>query len=266
MGRGGFLFLLDGVEHRLFDVELFVAGGFIDEGVGAADLELRVFLDHAVLGGVVAKQHVAGESVHDLEGVVELGLDGWSEDGRGAEAAAEDDIVGFTVLLRGGGVGGAATGMAGGEVRDEGCAAEGDGVAVVQDFVDGMIFTAGLHGLEGGNVFRHDLDLSAGHMFGEGVALLVVAVGVVAEDDFYIGEVEAERGDGLFDGGDVALVGGIEKDVALRSDDEERAEGFGPDVVDIADDFMGWELVGLISGRSHVAGDDGERGVALAVE
>jgi hypothetical protein len=57
----------------------------------------------------------------------------------------------------------------------------------------------------------------------------------------------------------IALVGAVDEDVALLGDDEERAQGFGADVIDVADDFVRREGRGLVFGRAHVAGEDRAR-------
>src|SRR6266850_8005184 len=59
-------------EHRLHDVGLEVAVGGVDERVWSAAPQLRVFLEHPVLSGMISERNVARQRAHDLERAVEL--------------------------------------------------------------------------------------------------------------------------------------------------------------------------------------------------
>src|ERR1700736_4578706 len=64
---GRLLLRQDGAEHGLLDVGLERARGGIDERVGGALLQLGEFLQHVVLGAVIAELHFAGQRAHLLE-------------------------------------------------------------------------------------------------------------------------------------------------------------------------------------------------------
>src|SRR5262249_53716784 len=71
--RAGRLLLLgdERAEHGLLDVRLQRAARRIDEGIGAAILQLRELLLHVVLRAVVAELDVAWQRPHGLERAVE---------------------------------------------------------------------------------------------------------------------------------------------------------------------------------------------------
>jgi len=71
--------------------------------------------------------------------------------------------------------------MAGCEMRGECCVAEPNRVAVVDDAVYGVLFAAGLHGFESGDVLGHRNDLRAGEFLHERVAFHVIAVGMASQ-------------------------------------------------------------------------------------
>ena len=55
-----------------------------------------------------------------------------------------------------------------------------------------MLLAAGLHRLQRRHVLGHRHHLRAGHLLDQGIAFLMIAVGVVAEQDLDVGELEAE--------------------------------------------------------------------------
>src|SRR2546426_6617753 len=57
-------------EHRFLDIRLEVAGGRVDERVGSAAPNPRVFLLHVVLRRVIPQLYVARQRAHKFEGPV----------------------------------------------------------------------------------------------------------------------------------------------------------------------------------------------------
>ena len=104
-----------------------------------------------------------------------------------------------------------------------------------------------------GNVLGHRHHLGAGHLFDHGVASLVIAVRMAAEQDLRIGELESELLNGLLNRRHVPLIRGVVEDIALRRDDEKGGQALGPDVIQVSDDFVGRELRRLIVRRADIA-------------
>src|SRR4029079_10004882 len=77
--------------------------------------------------------------------------------------------------------------------------------------------------------------------------------------------LETEIADRFLDDRHVPLVGAVEEDVALRCDDEERAERLRSDVVDVGDDFVRRKLRRLVFGCAHVARQNRPPRVGLTV-
>ena len=96
--------------------------------------------------------------------------------------------------------------MARRQVRDERRAAERHRLAVVQHLVDRMRLAARLHRLKRRHVLGHRHHLRAGQLLDHGIAFLVVAVRVAAEQDLDVGELEPELLDRLLNRRHVALV------------------------------------------------------------
>ena len=116
-----------------------------------------------------------------------------------------------------------------------------------------MFLAAGFHRLQRRHVLGHRHHLRAGQLFDHRIAFLVVAVRVAAEQDLGVGELESELLDGLLNRRHVPLIRAVDEDVALRRDDEKGGQALGPDVIDVSDDLVGWELRRLIVGRADVA-------------
>jgi hypothetical protein len=60
-------------------------------------------------------------------------------------------------------------------------------------------------------------------------------MGVAAEDDLDVGELESQLLDGSADRGDGGFKIAIDEDMALRSSDEESSKLLSADVVDVAE-------------------------------
>ena len=139
-----------------------------------------------------------------------LAIDGDEADaGVGSPAADDDDVEGAGAVVGLHGPGGAALGVAGGLVGDDGGSAEGDLVVVVEDAVDAGGGEMGEGGVEvGGSAGADDVDVSVhDHVLGVGFfedlggSGGVVVVGLAAEEDFGVGPAEAELLDGGVDEG-----------------------------------------------------------------
>lgn len=117
---------------------------------------------------------------------------GGRQHGRRAQAGVEDHLVSLAGFAHRHGPSGCAAGVAGGEMRGECRIAERNRVAVADGAVNRMFFAAGFHSFESGDVLGHRNHLCAGEFLDECIALHVITVGVVAEEDSGVGEFEAE--------------------------------------------------------------------------
>ncbi len=154
--------------------------------------------------------------------------------------------------------------MAGHQPGGEDDIAQFHGVPVVDHFVDGMHFAAGGDAFHHLHILGHDDHLGARHLLQRRVALHVVAVGVVAQNDLDVAGLEAHLRDRLGYHRHVPLVGGVDQDVPLAGDDQERCQLLGADVIDVADDPVGRERGFLFRGRTHVAVEDRSRRIGDA--
>jgi hypothetical protein len=134
--------------------------------------------------------------------------------------------------------GGAACGVAGRQVRRECCAAERDLVAILQHAVDGMLLASWLHRSKTRDVLLHRHHLCSREFLDHGVALHVIAVGVAAEYDLHIGELEPELFDVRAQQRDAGFEVAVNEDVALRRGDQERRQFLGPDEVHVPHHLM----------------------------
>ena len=111
-----------------------------------------------------------------------------------AEAADEHHVVGPAAFLAFSGPGRAAAGVVRRQMRDQRRAAEGHRLAVTEHPVDRMRLAAWLDVLKRGHILVHRHHLGAGQLLDQSVAFLVIAVGMAAEQDLDIGELEAQIG------------------------------------------------------------------------
>src|SRR6185295_3923020 len=101
-----------------------------------------------------------------------------------------------------------------------------------------MRLVSGSHFAKPGNILLHGHHAGARKFLDQCVAFHVIAVGVTAEDNLDVGELEAQLLDGSADRGDSGFEIAIDQDVALGSSDEEGSKLLGADVVDVADHFV----------------------------
>ena len=81
--------------------------------------------------------------------------------------------------------------------------------------------------------------------------MIVVCVG--PEQDLDVREFESQLFDRLLNRLLISFIRAVNENIALRRNNEERAQGSGPHVVEIADNFVGRELRCLVLRRTHVA-------------
>src|SRR5262245_42311890 len=155
--------------------------------------------------------------------------------------------------------------MARSEMRDERHVPKRYGSSVAERPVDRMLFRAGPHRLQRGNIFGHRHHLSARHLLQQRVAFLMVAVGMGSEKNFGIGELESELLNRLRNRGYIPFVRTVDQNIPLRGYDEERAQRSRADVIDVADDLMRREWARLIFSRAHIAFHDGSWRIRLAL-
>ncbi len=239
-----------------FGDEVFVAGG-IDEGIWGAGFQVWIFFFEAEVAAVSAKEDVAGQGVqnvkHALEVFGDLGIGLVVDElvaGVDVGAADDDYVVGFAGFGHLHGPGGAALGVARGEVGDEDGAAEFHFIAIVQDAIDlcgriekfwpAAILKIGFAaGFDDGDVGIHDHVGCSGQLLDFGAAGVVVPVGVADQEDFCVFELEAELFDAGLEQRDVGFEIAVDKNVALRGGDEKAGQALAADVVEIAGDAEG---------------------------
>jgi hypothetical protein len=276
--------------------ELLFEGGFAGGDDGAVALWIEpdgvAFAGHAgelfeevEVVAVVGEEDLCGEAFVEGEGVAEVVDDAWVGGGLGGgvdEAvvgpegvAADDDdgaegCGGLAGEMGAEGPGGAAAGVACGAVRGEGGGAEGDGVVVVEDAVDGGGGKVGdgaggaeevgvAAGLDDRDVVGHDHEAGVGFALDLCGAAGVIEVGLAGEEDAGVAPVEAELLDGGTDLGWGGWEVGVDEDVAGGGGDEVGGEILAADVEEIVGDAErcdgggpdGFELGGEVGGEAE---------------
>ena len=94
----------------------------------------------------------------------------------------------------------------------------------------------------------------------------MIGVSVAAEQDLDIGELEAELFDRFLDRRHISFIGAVDEDISLRCNDEKRAQRPGSNVINIANNLMGWKLRGLVFLRAHVARQNGSRSIGVSLD
>src|SRR4030095_11079194 len=135
----------------------------------------------------------------------------------------------------------------------------------MQHFVYRMLFPVGLYRLKRGNVFVHGHNLRVRQLLDQCITFLMIAMCVRAKQDLHVGELESQLSYGLLNRWHVSFVCTVNKDISLRSSDEEGTQCFGPNVIDVADDFVRWKLRLLVGRRAHVSSQYRFRGVSTAL-
>ena len=129
------------------------------------------------------------------------------------------------------------------EVGDERRSTERDFVSVVQDAVDRNLTGAPVHTPPTLDVLLHDHDLGSDAFPEKYISGLVVPVGVAAQDDLDVGEVEAELRHAAFDHRNRSLEVRVDEDVPFGRRDQKRAQPSGTHEVEVVHDLMGRERV-----------------------
>src|SRR5437899_516940 len=93
----------------------------------------------------------------------------------------------------------------------------------------------------------------------------MIAVRVVPKQNLRIGKLEPQLFNRLLNRRHIPLVRAVDQDIALRRDDEKRAQRSGSDIVDVADNLVGWELCRLVLGSSHIASQYRLRGIGASM-
>ena len=184
-------FGLNRVEHRFLDVRLIEAASLVDEGIRTTLLDLRVLRLQLVLGRVIAEGHVARQGTHHFERAVEFANNFRCKSRGRAQAAAEDDIISFPAVLHLHRPGCAAPGMARRQMRNKSRTTERHRLSIVQDFVDGVLLAARFHRLERRHILSHHHHLRSGQPLDHCIALLVITMRMVPQQNFDIGKLEA---------------------------------------------------------------------------
>ena len=135
---------------------------------------------------------------------------------------------------------------------DERRAAKGHLVFPAQNPVDGVLFSARLHRLQQRYVLGHRHHLRAGHLFDQRITFLVIAMGMVSQQDLDVRKFEPKVGDRFRDRWHIALVSAVDENISLRCNDKERAQSPGSDVIDVANDLVRWERRRPVFRRAHV--------------
>ena len=124
------------------------------------------------------------------------------------------------------------------EVGDECCPAQRHFLSVVQDAVDLDLTGTPIHTLPRFDVLLHDHDLGSDALPEKHIGRLVIPVGVAAQDDLDVGQVEAELRHASFDHGDRSLEIRVDEDVPLRRRNQERAQASGAHEVEVVHHLM----------------------------
>jgi hypothetical protein len=200
-----------------------------------------------------AERHVGMDRPGNLEGARELvgnpryiGVVHQLESRVGAEAADNHHVVVFARFPRLQGPGGTAAAVARCQPGDEGRISQRHRFAVVQHPVDRVRLAPRRHCLQRRDILGHRHHLCAGQLLHRRVTFLMVAVGVAAEHDLDVAELEAQLFDRLLDERHIALERAVDQDVPLRRGDQEHGKAPRADVVDIPDHLVRRE------GRVHV--------------
>src|SRR5947209_4069416 len=93
----------------------------------------------------------------------------------------------------------------------------------------------------------------------------MIAVRVVPKQNLRIGKLEPELFDRLLNRRHIPLVRAVDENVSLWCHDEEGAQRLRSDIVDVADNLVGWELRRLVLGSSHIARQYRLRGIGASM-
>ena len=91
-------------------------------------------------------------------------------------------------------------------MRDHRCFAKCHRFAIVQDFVDGVLLAARLDRLERGYILCQRHHLSPSHFLYHRITFLMIAVRMIPQQDFNIGEIETQSLNRLLDDRNVPCV------------------------------------------------------------
>jgi hypothetical protein len=234
----------------------FISGG-IDEGIRTVGLETSVLLVQIEVETVGSEEDIAWQSAKGAEGTNEiLGLFGISGIVDQVVAAVDtctskdDDVIGMAGVGDLHGPGGVTFRVSGGEVRGENSRPQRHLVAVVEStvYLDRLEVKSRLvveeevraaTGFDCRDIGIHNLNLRVRQPFDLCRTGNVIGVGLAVEEDFGIGEAEAQGLDVLADLRNGRGQVRIDEDVALRRGDQVRTEIVAAYVVKVAEDAEG---------------------------
>ena len=128
--------------------------------------------------------------------------------------------------------------------------AEPDLVAVAQNPVDGVRLSTRAHPFECRHILGHRHHLRSCQLLDERVSLHVIAMGMTAEHDLDVGELEAQLFHRLAQDRDAFFEVRVDQYVPVGGGHEKRALNLGADEVDIADHFMWRKRTPRLLGRT----------------
>ena len=277
MGRGGspdqpiailfggeFLFGEFGVKFLFLFVDVFFVAVGVHERVCGPFFQAGVLFFESEVATMGAEENVAWQGPEDTPHALvvfgDLRVSGvvYELVARIHVGAAEnDDVVGlgsFCDLHR---PGGAAFGVARGEVRDEHGATEAHFISIVKHAVDlgGLVQTGArvpvlkvgfAAGFDDGYVCIHDHVLRAGLFFDGGAGSVMVPMCVADEKNFCVLELESELLNACLDQGHIGFQIAVDQNVALRCGDQIIRQSFAADVVEVTSDAKWREWFGPV--------------------
>ena len=218
-----------------------------------------MFLAHLIEAGVRTNEDICRKRAHHAKALDKVLADVRiagivSEIGRIQTQAADDnDIVSFSILRRLERPSRASLRVAWREMRRQSRSAERDRIAIMEHPIDGMRLAARPHVVQCRNVLFHGHDRGAGELLHERVSGHVIGMRVTPEQDFDVGELETEFLDRGADDRNSLFVIAINKDVAFRRRNQERAQLFGSDKVHAADNLVRRKRLVPVDSRESVA-------------
>ena len=229
-----------------------------------SSFDARVFFLQAKIAGMGTEEDVARQPAKDAEHTLvvsgDLRISGVVDEfiaGIHVGTADYHDVINSCAVLHLHGPRGAAFGVAGSEMGDEGRAAENHFIAIAKDAIDfgGRIKVGGIvaivkigaaAGFDDRDIASHDHVAGAGQFFDLGAAGIVVPMGVADEQNLNIGELEAEAFHARLDQREILREITVDENVPLRCRDQIVRQSFAADVIQVAGDAKGRKRLGPV--------------------
>ena len=217
-------------------------------------LQAIVFLFHVKVDSVGAEKNIAWQAPEDLKTVTVVVSDVWINlvadkfvAGIHIGAADDDYMHGLAVFGFVDHPGCCSPGVAGGEMRSKGGAAERDLLTIVKDVVDvgrrevlgvvcGVLKVGFAAGFNRRDIRIHDVVFGPSEALDFSAARAVIEVGMTDEKNFGVAEIEAQCFDALLDLERRRREVAVDQDVSLGGDDQVRSKVFAAYVVKVARD------------------------------